>query len=150
RGPYDTTSIVAMIGAFTLLVVLLAGEVMARSRMGIVLTIIALFGAFTLGVSKRRDAYTISSSKLVFGACALIAIFSVQFALYRLMERCALDPLADARIPFARTTIEAAIAYMPLGSGLGTFVPVYAMFEKPQDTIIDTFANHAHNDLLEL
>jgi hypothetical protein len=39
---------------------------------------------------------------------------------------------------------------MPLGSGLGTFVPVYAMFEKPEDTIADTYANHAHNDVLEL
>jgi hypothetical protein len=77
-------------------------------------------------------------------------IFSVQFALYRVMERFVVDPLADARLPFGRNTVEAALAYMPLGSGLGTFVPVYAMFEKPEDTIIGTFANHAHNDFLEL
>jgi hypothetical protein len=152
RGPYDTTSIVTMIAAFTLLVILLAGEVMARSRVGLGLTIIALLvaGALTLGVSNRRHESAVTSSKLMFGACALVAIFSVQFALYRFMERFAADPIEDARIPFARNTIEAAIAYMPLGSGLGTFVPVYAMFEKPQDAMIDTFANHAHNDLLEL
>ena len=39
---------------------------------------------------------------------------------------------------------------MPLGSGLGTFVPVYALFEKPGDTIIGTYVNHAHNDVVEL
>ena len=39
---------------------------------------------------------------------------------------------------------------MPIGSGLGTFVPVYAMFEKPEDTFMDAYVNHAHNDLLEL
>ena len=54
RRAYDTASIVAIIGAFTLLVVLLAGETMARSRFGLGLTIIALFGALALGVSDRR------------------------------------------------------------------------------------------------
>ncbi len=37
---------------------------------------------------------------------------------------------------------------MPLGSGLGTFVPVYQTFEKPSDIAV-TYVNHAHNDLLE-
>jgi hypothetical protein len=27
---------------------------------------------------------------------------------------------------------------------------VYGLFEKPQDTMANTFANHAHNDMLEL
>ena len=66
------------------------------------------------------------------------------------MERFVIDPLEDARLPFARNTVEAALAYMPFGSGLGTFVPVYAMFEKPEDTMADVYANHAHNDVLEL
>jgi hypothetical protein len=57
--------------------------------------------------------------------------------------------LADARLPFARNTIAAAKAYMPFGSGLGTFMPVYQLFEKPTD-VATTFANHAHNDLLEV
>jgi len=77
-------------------------------------------------------------------------MFAVQFTLYRILERFTLDPLADARIPFARTTIEAAQAYMPFGSGMGTFVPVYAMFEKPENLIANTYANRAHNDVLEL
>lgn len=149
RSAYDTASIAAIIGAFTLLVVLLAGETMARSRFGLGLTIIALFGTLALGVSNRHVGSQITPSKLLFAACAVVVIFSVQFALYRIMERFAADPLQDARVPFARNTIEAAIAYMPFGSGLGTFVPVYAMFEKPQDVILDTYANHAHNDLLE-
>ncbi len=151
RSAYDTTSIVAIIGAFMLLVVLVAGETMARSRFGLGLTIIALFGALALGISNRREgSESNSSSKLIFAACAVVVLFSVQFALYRIMERFAVDPLQDARVPFARNTIEAAIAYMPFGSGLGTFVPVYAMFEKPQDAMLNTYANHAHNDVLEL
>jgi O-Antigen ligase len=50
----------------------------------------------------------------------------------------------------AQTTIEAARAYMPLGSGVGTFVPVYAMYEKLQDVLINGYVNHAHDDVLEL
>ena len=51
--------------------------------------------------------------------------------------------------PFARNTIAAAKAFMPLGSGVGSFVPVYAGVEPPQDVLANTFANRAHNDVLE-
>jgi O-antigen ligase len=77
-------------------------------------------------------------------------VFSAQFALYRILDRFAMDPLADARVAFARTTIAAAKAYMPLGSGIGTFVPVYALFEQPKDALIGAFVNHAHDDFLEV
>jgi O-antigen ligase len=147
---YDTAAIVAMIGAFTLLVVLLAGEAIARSRMGLGLTMVALFGAIALSVADRRVGVALTPTRLIVGACTLALIFSVQFALYRIMERFVEDPLQDARIPLARNTVEAAVAHMPLGSGLGTFVPVYAMFEKPEDAILNKYANHAHNDVLEL
>jgi len=146
----DTVFIAGMIAAFTLLVVLLAGQIMARSRMGLGLTIVALLGGLALGASDRRIGSAVGPGKLLAGAVILVVIFSVQFALYRVMERFVVDPLEGARVPFSRNTIEAAIAYMPFGSGLGTFVPVYAMFEKPQDTILGIYANHAHNDIAEL
>jgi O-antigen ligase len=60
------------------------------------------------------------------------------------------DPLADTRVALSGTTFAAAKAFMPLGSGMGTFVPVYAMFEKPETALINAFANRAHNDVLEL
>jgi O-antigen ligase len=78
-------------------------------------------------------------------------MFAVQFTLYRVMERfLAVDPMEDTRVLIARITIEAAKAYMPFGSGMGTFVPVYAMYEKPQDAMVNVYANHAHDDVLEL
>src|SRR5262249_46358687 len=46
---YNPASITAMIVGFTLLVILLAGELMARSRAGLGLTMLALFGVFALG-----------------------------------------------------------------------------------------------------
>ena len=86
--------------------------------------------------------------KSCLGSIVLVAIFSLQFALYRVFERFP-DPLSSDRPVIASTTIEAARAYMPLGSGLGSFVPVYAMFEKPEDAQ-DTYVNRAHNDFLEV
>jgi O-antigen ligase len=145
---YDITSIIAIMGGFTGLVILFAGELMARSRAGLGLTIIALLGVFALGISNRSAAFGALVNKLLVGAIALVAVFSLQFALYRFQERIP-DSLAGDRPVIAATTIEAAKAYMPLGSGVGTFVPVYAMFEKPEHAA-DTYVNRAHNDVLEV
>jgi len=41
------------------------------------------------------------------------------------------------------------IAYLPWGSGLGSFRPVYAQFEPLQSLGEYTYANHAHNELLQ-
>jgi O-antigen ligase len=145
---YDTTSILLSMVGFTALVVLLAGEIMARSRAGLILTIAALFAAIALGLRKRRVGPWLTPSKFIIGAIALVVVFSLQFSLYRLLDRFS-DSLQSDRPVMARTTTEAAKAYMPLGSGLGTFVPVYAMFEKPQDASF-SYINHAHNDFLEI
>jgi O-antigen ligase len=141
---------VALVASFTALVVLVAAQAMARSRAGLGLTIAALFGALVLAVSDRRATSGVTPARLLLGATTLAAIFALQYALYRILERFTEDPLADARIAFARNTIAAAKAYMPFGSGMGTFVPVYAMFERPEDAMMDTFANRAHNDVVEL
>ena len=150
QGRFTTASLVPQIAGFTVLVVLVAAQAMARSRAGLGLTIFALLGAYAIAAADKRSTSGITPTKMLIGASALAVIFAAQFALYRIMERFVTDPLQDARIPFARTTIEAAQAYMPFGSGMGTFVPVYAMFEKPQDLIANVYANRAHNDFLEL
>ena len=146
---YDLTSIVVSIAGFIGLFLYLAGEAMARSRAGLGLTILALFGAIAIGFSVRRPQGGLSPNKLLLGAVALTLIFALQFAIYRIMERFTFDSVEDARISISRTTLEAALANMPFGSGLGTFVPVYAMFEKPGG-VSDAFVNRAHNDALEL
>ncbi len=147
---YETASVVRLIVSFTVLVVLVAAQTMARSRMGIGLTIVALAGAWALTFSVRRGQLGTISTKLILAATSLALLLSVQYSLYRALVRFAADPLQDARIPFARNTIEAAMSYMPFGSGMGTFVSVYGMFEKREDVMINTYANHAHNDILEL
>jgi len=130
--------------------ILIAAEAMARSRAGLGLTMLALIGAVVLVMAGRQTVGGTSPTKLVIGVVVFAMLTSVQLTLYRILERFEADPLEDGRIRFAHNTVAAAKAYMPFGSGMGSFVPVYAMFERPEDLMADTFANRAHNDVVEL
>jgi O-antigen ligase len=151
RRIFEARSIVAITASFLAIVILLAAEAMARSRAGMILTMVSLAGVYGLVLTDRRRR-TLSATPLnfLFAAAGTASILVVQFALYRVLARFNTDPLDDLRLQFARTTIEAAWAYMPFGAGMGTFVPVYGMFEKPQDLFAHAYINHAHDDILEL
>jgi O-antigen ligase len=144
--------VVVLTAAFLALIILIATEAMARSRAGLVLTIVALAGMFAMASAERRKASGIGPGKLLLGATLLAVMLAVQFTLFRILDRFAVEPLADARLAFARETLSAAAAFTPFGAGMGTFVPVYAMFEEPGDTIVNfnVYINHAHNDFLEV
>ena len=150
RRTREGGGVMALAATFTILVALVAAQAMARSRAGLGLTIVALVGAFTLAFFDRREESGVTPARLLLGATALAVMFAAQFALYRVLDRFSTDQLEDTRMIFARNTIEAAKAYMPFGSGMGTFVPVYAAFEKPDEALLDTYVNRAHNDVLEL
>jgi O-antigen ligase len=151
RRTFEARSIVAITASILAIVILLASEAMARSRAGMILTMVSLAGVYGLVLTDRRRR-TLSATPLnfLFVAAGTAFILVVQFALYRVLARFNTDPLDDLRLQFARTTIEAAWAYMPFGAGMGTFVPVYGMFEKPQDLFAHVYINHAHDDILEL
>jgi O-antigen ligase len=151
RRIFEARSIVTITASFLAIVILLAAEAMARSRAGMMLTMVSLAGVYGLVLTDRRRR-TLSATPLnfLFAAAGTAFILVVQFALYRVLARFNTDPLDDLRLQFARTTIEAAWAYMPFGAGMGTFVPVYGMFEKPQDLFAHAYINHAHDDILEL
>jgi hypothetical protein len=142
-------SIVMLTAAFLGLIVLIATEAMAHSRAGIVLTIVAVAGIFAMASGERRNVSGIGPSKLLVGATLLAVMLVVQFTLYRILDRFAVDPLQDERVTFAHETAGAAAAFLPFGAGVGTFVPVYAMFEEPGNTIANFYINRAHNEFLE-
>lgn len=146
---YDAEVLLPLLASLTVIAILVAMQVFARSRAGLGLTMLALLGVGLLSLMSRRTGEAVST-RLVVVAGVFGVLLAVQFALYGMLERFEGDPLADARIRFARNTIEAARASLPLGSGLGSFVEVYGLFERPQDALIDTFANRAHNDFLEV
>jgi O-antigen ligase len=146
---YNVSSIIAAIAGFTTLVIILAGEVTARSRAGLGLTIVALFSAMALSSSSRRVGHKFMTPNIIIlGAIVLAVVFSLQFSLFRMGERFS-DSQQGDRLSVALTTLEAVRAYMPIGAGLGTFRTVYAMFEKPEQVSL-FFVNRAHDDILEL
>lgn len=59
------------------------------------------------------------------------------------------DPLEDMRARILPTVFTMIRMYAPLGSGVGTFEPVYQIHE-PDELLIPTYANHIHNDWLEI
>jgi O-antigen ligase len=151
RKSFETSTIAMLTGCFLGLVILIVTESITRSRAGLALTIIAVAGALALPLAdRRRSAGGVTPVRLILASASLAIVLAVQFALYRILDRFADDPLADSRVTFARNTIAAAKAYMPFGSGVGTFVSVYPTFELPQDAISNAFVNHAHDDLLEV
>jgi O-antigen ligase len=55
----------------------------------------------------------------------------------------------QSREQILATTSKAIADFMPLGSGLGSFVKVYRLYESP-DAVTNEYVIHAHNDYVEL
>lgn len=146
---FNSHAVIFFAGLAVAFIVLLSGQLMARSRAGLVLSMVALIAGFILAMKDRRARTGRHLPKILLATIAIAIVLCSQFALFRILDRFEPDSASDARVAIVRNTISAAQAYMPFGSGLGTFVPVYQTFEKPSDITV-TYVNHAHNDLLEL
>lgn len=145
----DSRALLVIAGAFTLFAILVIAQAMARSRAGIILSIVALLMVLPMVLADRRNNTSAAGTlKLVYAVAAFAVVFALQFALLRILARFEADPLQDARWMYARTTLRAAVSYLPFGAGTGSFVAVFPQFEAEQD-LLRTFANRAHNDFAE-
>lgn len=132
-----------------------------RERGGLYLgatTVLALFSfavgsaaamVLTVGlaiVSFLMLAKKFSLSPLI-RAALLLGILVGGAALIYLRDPEALQ--SSGRVEIFQATWLAIIAHWPQGSGLGSFVEVYPLFE-PTANIVAQYTNHAHNDFLEL
>jgi O-antigen ligase len=128
---------------------LLAGLALSGSRAGIILAMISLMMTIFFVYRPFQSGGMVGS----FGAAAIATLVGVlvvgQASMLGFLRFAASDPLSDYRWTIFAVTKRAITAFLPLGSGFGSFVPVYQMFEKPGE-VIDAYANHAHNEWLEL
>lgn len=145
-----SSRVATLTAIFLVFIIVVAGEAIGRSRAGLALTMVALLSAFALAFADPRRPAGAKANKFLFAAIVAAVLLSLQFALYRILDRFGTDPLELARGTFAHVTVAAASAFMPFGSGSGTFVPVYQLFERAPDLIPDTYVNHAHDDFLEI
>lgn len=137
--------------AAALLVIVLAaiGAGMTGSRAGLVLLLPAGVGAALLawraGVARGRGKLALGVLAAGFVAALLIVQLSFGDTIARLQGGFA----EDVRVTAAGVGWEAAKAFAPFGSGFGSFVPAYKIFEGPE-SVINTYINHAHDDWLEV
>lgn len=119
-----------------------------RSRAGILLfvpvTAISLVAAW-IAAGRGRPAPAFLVLLGVTGA-ALTAVAAL--ALPPILARFEPEGATDGRLDRWPIVAEAANAYLPLGSGMGSFDAVYRSVE-PLGQLDKTFFNQAHNDYLE-
>ena len=148
-------STLAFVAAAIFVVAIVAGLAFARSRAGILLAVFVLAGIFTIILGRRRSSSDPGVSRnpnvrrASFAVLAFAILFAAQFGLTGLFARRDLNPIEDLRIPINRTVWQTIPKALPFGTGLGTFVPVYAAVERSQD-VLPQYVNHAHNEFAEL
>jgi O-antigen ligase len=149
---FGNRSILWLAAAGAFLVADTAGLAMARSRAGIFLAIVALLGIVVTAYKQTRGTGSdrrLSASRISLAAALFAVLFAAQFGLGSMLSRFEGDPLEDLRLALNRTTLKTAFESLPFGTGLGSFVRVYATVERKEDAFAG-FANRAHNDAAEL
>ena len=152
-GAFDTRAIFWFVAATVLLIAIIAGLALARSRAGIMLTFVAVAGIVAAMLMDRqasnaRLANVLSVQRLTVGTLVVAMLFAAQFGLHRAMIRFEADPLDDLRFALTPATLRIALESLPFGTGLGSFATVYATVEKTTD-LFTGYANRAHNDWAE-
>lgn len=128
------------------------------SRNGLLLTGLAIPAAFwiyraPLAVGRRIEMS--SARKLSFSAYITLGAGMVALLLFASLRAPALhrlfaeDVASDLRWTSFSTLMHAAGELFPFGSGLGSFVEIYKVYE-PYNLLSPNYFNHAHNDYMEL
>jgi O-antigen ligase len=132
-----------------LILMIIIGVTLTQSRAGIVLLVVAGLASLLLVWWHARASSGRHLLGFAAGACVLGLLVAFHLGFVGFMERVQGQGFEDARWSIAKVTSRAAIANLPFGSGIGTFVPVYDEL-APRTLLGDTYVNHAHNDWLEL
>lgn len=130
--------------AFVALVIFLAA-VFSRSRTGVLLVLLLVLLSsvvFSRHLGGKQSVGWASVFAVIAGGVAM------SVGLIPVLNRfIAQDPLEDGRWPIFETTLTVIREFFPLGSGPGTYAEMYRAFQPAEQAF---FANHAHNDYLEL
>jgi hypothetical protein len=140
----------AQILAATMAVALLGiGMVLAQARAGAVMFPIAVIVGFTL-LPADRLSIPRGRMKLIIPALIVAVILLGVAASYLAPFQQLLDTdESDGRLTDVPRFLAIAAQYFPFGSGLGSFDPVYRMFETP-DTLTLNYLNQAHNEPMQV
>jgi O-antigen ligase len=97
----------------------------------------------------RSRAWRLGAGAAAFAGTALVgvaALYSRNDAITRISSAHTAE---DQRFRFIPEMTRMTADFFPIGSGFGSFDPVFRSYE-PSDALLRTYFNHAHNDALEL
>ncbi|MHB8724061.1 MAG: O-antigen ligase family protein [Casimicrobiaceae bacterium] len=128
-------------------VLILLCLVFTRSRAGIGTGIVGLAGSSILFARARSGTRSARLIALALGASGLLLALVVGIApVLERFQPAQLHLNGQDRLAMYAATVRATIAFMPFGSGLGTFRNVFPHF---QDSALAGYVDHAHNDYLQ-
>jgi O-antigen ligase len=130
-----------------LLAMLLVGLAINGSLAGIGLGVPVVAGTALLVSRRRRIPVWALAGVLVLTAASVAAVFSGRFDNNLISDEAPGD-VVSRHTTFA-TSFEAVKDHFPLGSGIGTFRPIYRMYEDPE-RVTTTYINHVHSDWIEI
>jgi O-antigen ligase len=146
---FRTKPIIIVIFILTYMAIMLAGLSAVGSRGGILLAMPAVLLTIIYVYKIPVDTTRVGRSGLV-ALSVLGAIFVMtQASMLGILRLAKTDPMDDYRATILDVTWTATKAFWPVGSGFGTFVNVYQIYETPS-AIVDRYVNAAHNDWLQL
>lgn len=132
----------------------LAAIIAMASRSGLIIGSAMLAGAFwamhrhrPAGMTGGRSGKTIAAAALLVVPLAFFLALRVQTVVDTASRFEGVS--TDLRWQIYANSFGMAVSTLPFGSGLGTFVPLYAAVE-PLDQVWPSYINHAHSDWLEL
>lgn len=124
------------------------------SRAGLILLVPSMVAAVFI-LPRSTVAQIPRKWRLAGAAIALVALVTTVAAAMLLsrdeaLERAGATTLSEeTRLSYVPPVLEIVKAFFPVGTGWGTFDPVFRVYE-PESILSPTYLNHAHNDLLEL
>ncbi len=152
RREIDTGPIAVVIAGVAAVFVLLIAILASRSRAGTILSLVSLTASLTIvswrpsGWSFRR-LLTISAASFVIGAVGVLILAPDLIA--ALLARLADGGNLGSRFKYAQRTALIALKVLPFGAGVGSFVPVYGLYETATDIPAGIYINRAHCDWIE-
>jgi O-antigen ligase len=143
-------------GSVSILLFLIA-IIVTGSRAGLFLGSISLVVALWLSAANvgavlgRQSRWLVAAlgAGLVAMVGALVLLSIVADRAESINRLLANDPGQDMRNRALPTMLSMLSQYLPVGSGLGSFDPVFRIHE-PQELLKPSYFNHAHNDFVEV
>jgi O-Antigen ligase len=141
--------VVGLAALVLLILMIIIAVAVTRSRAGMALLVVASLSGILLAWRHNRGHSGRRPLGFAIGANVVALLVAFQFGFVGFMQRVEQSGIEEIRWSAAQVSTQAAMANLPLGSGLGTFVPIYERFE-PRTLLQRFYVNHAHDDWLEL